>query len=282
MQPKISIVTPYHNSRRFLWRYVSCMKSQTYTNWVCLLVNDCSTDGSPYELQKLVNGDHRFILIDNTIKKSFKGPAAARNCALSQVTTPYLAFCDIDDYWHPEKLHRQLYFHVRNSLDLSVSAYASFNDVSSDLNPYYFCCPPEHLDLDILLKSNAVPMLTTIISTSILRISFSQIPHEDFLFWLDLFKSNPKLRFGCIPEVLAFYARHPDSISSKKLVTPFWTYRVYRTHGISRVKSLFYLFHWAIYHLGHFLYSKKSNTSSSLGIQALYAISPPLSIPICQ
>lgn len=36
------------------------------------------------------------------------GPGAARNRGASQVTTPYLAFCDADDRWPPDRLERDL------------------------------------------------------------------------------------------------------------------------------------------------------------------------------
>lgn len=249
MKPVVSIITPYKNAQVFLARFVASIKAQTRTDWICIMVDDGSTDNGPYLLSQIVSGDSRFILLKNTSKKTWPGPASARNFALDTVATPLIAFCDVDDLWHPTKLELQLAFHLESKLDLSVTAYARFFNDRPDTPLNVYVCPPCHLSLSKLGGRNPIPMLTVIMDADLARAGFLQVPHEDFLFWLELFRSKPLIRYGCLPIVLAYYCIHENNLSAQKAIMPFWTYRVFRQFGESRVSSSFHLLSWTIDHL---------------------------------
>ena len=249
MKPLVSVITPYRDAKRFLLGFVDSLQRQTAEDWTCIMVDDGSSDGGPAFLAELVADDPRFQLMSNTHPKHWPGPASARNCALKRVQTDYVAFCDVDDLWHPNKLERQLAFHCTHNLELTVSAYARFIDGQLDQLPQRVICPPTQLVLRDLFGQNPIPMLTVILSADLARIGFSEVPHEDFLFWLELFKSRPSIRYGCLPEVLAFYCIHQASLSSQKAIMPFWAYRVFRISGQSRHRSLFSLFLWGMDHI---------------------------------
>ena len=262
MKPLVSVITPYRNAKRFLPGFVDSLQRQTAEEWTCIMVDDGSSDGGPAFLAELVADDPRFQLIINTNLKHWPGPASARNCALTFVQTDYVAFCDVDDLWHPEKLERQLNFHCSNHFDLTVSAYARFIDGQIDQPPQRVVCPPAELVFRDLFGQNPIPMLTVILSADLARIGFSEVAHEDFLFWLELFKTRPSIRYGCLPEILAFYCIHQRSLSSQKAVMPFWAYRVFRNSGQSRHRSLFSLFFWGIDHI----LSRVPALSGSVGV----------------
>ena len=249
MKPLVSVITPYRNAKQFLPGFVDSLRSQTAQAWCCIMVDDGSSDGGPELLSDLVADDSRFLLISNTNPKHWPGPASARNCALALVQTDYVAFCDVDDLWHPDKLQRQLNFHRSNQFDLTVSAYARFIDGQLDQPPQRIVCPPEKLVFRDLFGHNPIPMLTVILSADLARTGFSEVAHEDFLFWLELFKARPSIRYGCLPEILAFYCSHQKSLSSYKPVMPFWAYRVFRNSGQTRSQSVYFLILWGIDHL---------------------------------
>ena len=246
MNQAVSIITPYRNADKFIPRFVSSLQAQTRTDWVCIMVDDGSTDDGPQTLRRIVRKDPRFLLLTNTLSKSRHGPASARNCALAAVRSPLVAFCDVDDIWHPEKLERQLSFHTSNSLDLSVTAYGRFFDDQPGHPLRSYVCPPAKLDLGKLPGRNPIPMLTAIMSTELARIGFKQIPHEDFLFWLDLLRVKPLIRYGCLPLILAFYCIHTTNISRSKARMPMWAYSVFRNAGYSITASLLSLAKWAL------------------------------------
>lgn len=279
MKPLVTIVTPYKNAEAFIPEFINSINSQIFSAWQCILVDDTSTDNSKYLLDELVGKNPKYILLSNITTKWTSGPAAARNCALQYVDTKYIAFCDIDDLWHPNKLERQIRYMENNAIQICVSAYGRFSTLSNPINNKALICPPRNLTYKQLLYHNSIPMSTAVVSSlELSNRSFSLIHHEDFLFWLNLFKSNPKINYACIPEVLAFYRVHPANISSNKIIVPFWTFRVYRHHGLSKIKSILTLVKWSISHSSSILRNLFDPAVVVLpGIQRLL-LSPPLNV----
>lgn len=246
----LTIITPYLNAEKFIPSFVASLLSQTYTHWKCILIDDGSIDSGPELLSFLVSSDPRFVLTHTPhrrIPRSLPGPACARNHGLTFVDTPLVAFCDIDDIWHPQKLSRQVRYHLANSLDLSVSSYLAFS--SSDLICYrHVITPPSTLNLNSLLVRNRIPMLTLILNSSLLCSGFIQARHEDFLAWISIFRNNPNLKYGCLREVLAFYRVHSTNLTASRLRMPIWTYSVYRAAGFTQISSVLLLIRWLISH----------------------------------
>ena len=65
---KIIVLTTVYNCAPWLEKCISSIKSQTYTNFECYLLNDMSTDNSAEIAIKATKGDRRFNLINNTKK----------------------------------------------------------------------------------------------------------------------------------------------------------------------------------------------------------------------
>lgn len=60
--PKISIVVPIYNTEKYLHRSLNSILSQTFTDFVLLLINDGSTDISDAICDEYVNSDFRVCL----------------------------------------------------------------------------------------------------------------------------------------------------------------------------------------------------------------------------
>jgi glycosyltransferase involved in cell wall biosynthesis len=101
--PLVSIMVPVYNGIETLPLAVESLKSQTYTNWICIIVNDGSTDGTKDFLDAI--GDPRFKIIHF---KENKGRPYARQAILDAAEGKYLAFLDADDFYHFEKLEKQV------------------------------------------------------------------------------------------------------------------------------------------------------------------------------
>ena len=278
MDALVTIITPYKNAELFIDEFVDSILRQTFCDWQCIMVDDGSTDLGKQLLEKRVGQDDRFILISNTNDKVISGPAAARNCALELARSKYIAFCDIDDLWHPQKLEEQIMFMELNSLHISVSAYARFSHDNMPLNTQSLICPPPYLEYSDLLKQNVIPMLTVICLRELSDLRFSQVRHEDFLLWLNLFKSKRHIRYACLPKVLAFYRVHSDNTSSNKLVVPLWTYMVFKAHGFSRWRRISSLWTWATSHLRHKTLSIFNKKVISLPSTTQLLLMPPLMV----
>lgn len=234
----ISIITPYRNARRFLPGLTDTLQAQTHRDWECLLVDHGSSDGGGALAADLVANDARFrcLVLASPDVKCVCGPAMPRNLALDQRRGEWLCFLDVDDRWHPQKLERQLAFHRRHNLDLSVTAYGRCGMRDRDFLTVR--CPPSILPLARLQRSNELPMLTVMLRSALLdswqgqpSLRFRRYHHEDYGLWLRLWRQQPHLRYGCLPELLAVHFRHGTNLTAKRLLTVSWLYQMHRADG---------------------------------------------------
>jgi len=102
----VSIVTGIYNSARYLTSYIRMLQQQTFADWEAILVDDGSSDDSCAIIERYAAEDQRLRLI----RKEPEGlPSRARALGLNQARGPYVAFCDHDDFWAPQKLALQIY-----------------------------------------------------------------------------------------------------------------------------------------------------------------------------
>lgn len=97
---KISIITPVFNAAKYIPKTVSCMLSQTYTDWEWICVDDGSNDNSLMMLQEAADKDPRI----KVIHQENGGVSKARNTGLASVTGEWIAFLDADDEVTPNWL----------------------------------------------------------------------------------------------------------------------------------------------------------------------------------
>lgn len=98
--PKVSVIIPLYNQKRYLNTCVRSICAQTYRNLEIIIVNDGSTDDSLARAQKLAVGDERIIVLD----KDNGGTASARRHGLQAATGEYVAFVDNDDMLSPRSI----------------------------------------------------------------------------------------------------------------------------------------------------------------------------------
>lgn len=273
--PAVSVVVPYRNGARFILGFVLMLQRQSFLDWLCLLVDDQSTDDGALIAGQAVYGDDRFQLLSFSGTKAFPGPAAVRNFGLAHVTTPLVAFCDVDDLWHPLKLERQLAFHFSHQLDLSVTGYWRFRD-ASNFPIVSSRCPPEVLCYRKLFGGNSIPMLTVIVHSDFLKEGMPEMCHEDFALWLDVFRTNPGLRYGCLPEGLAFYRLHSGSMTSHRWKMPCWALAVFRRQGLSALGLFQAMLLWSVYQLRQLVSSFQVVRESNQMLLTMFLERPPV------
>ena len=97
---------PTFNAGRFLSSSIDSILAQTYTNLELIISDDGSTD--PQTISTLKH----YAAKDPRVKVKFleknHGPGFARNEAIERAQGRYIAFCDSDDRWFPDKLEKQL------------------------------------------------------------------------------------------------------------------------------------------------------------------------------
>lgn len=229
----VSIITAYKNAIHHHEDFISCIQAQTYPHWECLLINDSSRDSSPHEIDKLIANDKRFRHYSPPLP-DVAGPALARNFALALCTFKYIAFCDIDDLWHPDKLRIQIAYQIAHNLDLTVTSYTRLNLRSGRS---LVVIPPSCLSYLQLQSSNPIPFSSVIIKRS-LAFDFQPVHHEDYLYWLNLFRKHPSLRYGLIRQNLLTYTIHNSNLTSRHPKLILWVFTVFLCHTQSPLTAL--------------------------------------------
>lgn len=103
MNSLISVIIPVFNRNTSIGRAIDCIRFQSYSNLEIIVVDDCSTDGTP-EIVSSIN-DSRIRLI-RRIKNG--GAAAARNDGISLARGEFVAFQDSDDICDLGRLEAQM------------------------------------------------------------------------------------------------------------------------------------------------------------------------------
>ena len=95
--PKISLIVPVYNVENYITRCYNSIIKQTYTDFECVFVDDCSSDGSIAVLNGLLNdysGEISFRLIRH---EKNSGVSASRNTGINNAAGDYVYFLDSDD-----------------------------------------------------------------------------------------------------------------------------------------------------------------------------------------
>jgi GalNAc5-diNAcBac-PP-undecaprenol beta-1,3-glucosyltransferase len=120
---RVTILLATFNRAHLIGDTLISIKSQTYKNWECIIVDDHSNDDTPKVVSSLIADDSRFSYFLKT-KTYKKGLSGTRNYGLDLARTrnaKYIQFFDDDDIMHPQKLELQITPFIENpSLNFTV------------------------------------------------------------------------------------------------------------------------------------------------------------------
>jgi glycosyltransferase involved in cell wall biosynthesis len=102
-EPWVSVIIPTYNSSATIIQAIESVFNQTYKLREVIVVDDESTDDTRQVLDPYIKDGRITYLFQKN-----KGCGAARNNGAKLSKGKYLAFLDADDYWHDEKLARQV------------------------------------------------------------------------------------------------------------------------------------------------------------------------------
>ncbi|GEM_PF-1227951 len=122
----ISVVMITYGHERFIKEAINSVLSQNYEGIIELIIsNDCSPDNTEEIIFSILNNHDKNSNININYLRPSKNLGIKGNFlwALSHVKTPYVAFCEGDDYWtDTEKLKKQIEVFEQNSyLDLCAT-----------------------------------------------------------------------------------------------------------------------------------------------------------------
>ena len=248
----VSIIIPFLNAERFLDDAVAGIFAQTYQCWELLLVNDGSTDRSVAMAAGYVNERPSQVRCIQHADLGRHGISTSRNLGIANSAGEYIAFCDADDVWFPDKLERQVALLVAEQQAAIVFgsslSWHSWTGRKEDLQKDQFAPVLEHEEQERYVD---LPMLSvrevwhTAAPSGILvrrqaaaavgnfESGFDNL-YEDQAFYFKLGLSAKAL---ASPECWYKYRQHPDSECAIGVRTG--------TQAIARLKFL----RWATQHL---------------------------------
>ena len=98
---RVSVIIPAYNASATIREALMSIKSQTFTDWEAVVVNDGSKDDTAAVVESCaaeLGGRLVYVYQEN------KGLPAARNTAIRNASGELFALLDSDDVWLPKRL----------------------------------------------------------------------------------------------------------------------------------------------------------------------------------
>ena len=238
---KVSIIVPMYNAEKFIGKTIESVLSQTYENWEMLIMNDVSTDNSLAVVNEYVKKDDR-IKVLNTEKNM--GVVKGRNHLIDLANGKFIAFLDADDYWHSQKLEKQIQFMKEKNAGISCTEYTRVKENDEKINEVVIKSEISYTDM---LKNNYLGCLTVMYDVEkVGKRYFKELEkNEDYVLWLEIVK-DVKTIFG-LKENLAYYRVLDNSRSSNKAKTAKVRWEIYRkVEKLPFLNSVYYFLHYAV------------------------------------
>jgi glycosyltransferase involved in cell wall biosynthesis len=108
--PEVSVIIATYNMGQHVGQAIASVLAQQGHELEVIVVDDGSTDTTPRALEEFADEPRVRVLTQQN-----QGQPKAKNAGLRAARGRYIAFCDADDYWLPNKLDRQIPLLEQNS-----------------------------------------------------------------------------------------------------------------------------------------------------------------------
>lgn len=204
---EITVIMPVYNGELFIEEAIDSILSQTFSNFILLIINDNSTDGTQEIIERYLKQDNRVKYLKNDINL---GAAISRNIAIDLATTEYIALMDADDKAITTRFEKQLNF-LKSHPEIGVCG-AGFQFFGDKDRVIKHSEKHDEIKVDFLSHcaiQNSTAMLRRL-SLGNLRFDENMIVAEDYSLWSQLIA---KTKFHNLQEVLVLYRWHEKNIS---------------------------------------------------------------------
>lgn len=216
----VSIIVPIYKVEQYLRKCLNSIIAQEYTNWECILVDDCSPDNSSLICEEYCKKDARFKYVK---KEQNEGLGFARNTGIANSKGDYISFIDSDDFIEKNFYttlipYAEKYGAVRcsmNIVDINGNKKTTWNIAEGLFKP-------EDKKLWVDNLHDAGYTTCALYKREILdknNVRFTKCPYrEDSLFSFELFAKHKQLYFLNKP-LYNYYKRDDASLSGWQNMT---------------------------------------------------------------
>jgi glycosyltransferase involved in cell wall biosynthesis len=222
---KVGIVLATYNPNIDHFRQqLKSLQEQTFKNWCCYIIDDCSEDRLRTQIEKFCADEPRFKFIPNSYRLGvYRNFEKGLKAASEDVGLTAIAFCDQDDIWVPLKLERLLTEMRRRKASLIHSDLEIIDPDSNTLFPscwQYEGRRPEAVSLELLLLRNTVTGCSLLFCSSLLEYVLPFPEQTQLLWYHDAWVAAIAAYFGkviSLREPLVRYRQHAlNSVGAAK------------------------------------------------------------------
>ena len=232
--PLISILLCTHNGEQFLQAQLDSLLKQTYINVEILVFDDASRDTTLAILEKYTALHSTVSLFINDQRLGFIANfEQAMTYWLEQRCAHYMALCDQDDQWHPDKLTLSL--KALNELEAShpkrpALAHCDLQLINASdqlIHPSFFATKNLHFSekksLSKLLGYNGVMGNTLLINRHLAKICLPfppQLKYHDY--WISLVNELFGKRKTIQQPLIDYRIHHKNTSSNRQIKRQGW------------------------------------------------------------
>lgn len=225
--PLVSVIVPTYNYGHLIGQSLDSLRSQTYQNWECIVVDDGSADDTREVVKRYQEADERI----RYLKQDNRQQAAARNNGIHNSAGDYFQFLDADDLIEPKKFERQVeYLEGRPEVDIVYGEVRFFN--GQNINERYYSLGGENKPgmpgisgkgkdvLASLVIEDTIPINTALVRRRVIdkvglfdeRLS----PVEDWEYWVRCAAEGMQFQYKEFEETYALVRYHPSNTSKNR------------------------------------------------------------------
>ena len=186
--PRITVLLATYNGSKYVRQMIDSVLAQDFEDFHLVLSDDCSKDDTPAILAEYAAKYPNKI----THYRSGLRFGNAQNHFLHLLQrfhdTPYIMFCDQDDYWHPDKLAKTLSLMcITEKSGAPALVHTDLRVVDGDLaqmDPsfmHFSKLRGDRLALRQLLVQNVVTGCTMMVNRSLAELACSRLPEAGIL-----------------------------------------------------------------------------------------------------
>jgi glycosyltransferase involved in cell wall biosynthesis len=207
---KVSVIVPTYNRAHLVTETIDSILSQTFRDFELIIVDNESVDNTEEVIKSYRDERIRYFKHQNN------GIIAVnRNYGISKARGEYIAFCDDDDLWFPEKLEKQVQVMESDSqIGLICTNEIVFDNKGDHGLTIRTRVRNSDFTFESLVWNNRVPNSTVMVRKAVLDDvgMMDESPEimagEDYELWLRIAK---KYRLNYISLPLGKYRTHPGA-----------------------------------------------------------------------
>ena len=225
MNSLVSIITPTYNHEKFIAECIESVLAQTYPHWEMIIIDDASTDKTPYIIEEYAKKDERIKFIRHQKNWGIYKLADTYNQALYMSRGENIAILEGDDFWPSDRLEKQLNNFDYSKTILCWGKVALCNEKGEILGVIptkrykvdILKNTPKGKILEVLLYKSIIPPVGVMIKKEIL-ISIGGFQNREYLPFVDyptFLRLSLEGEFSFVDDIMGYWRRHEFQSTAK-------------------------------------------------------------------